>query len=126
MSNLRVFDRFLQHSSLDLDPFQLLPNPDFLRTLIPYRVPVSIGMRTGRSSNRFQHPFRGVRARGIRDGAVSGKVVDEDMRSLADFTKVHCLAPLAEEEKSIEVFKEDCGGLVDSAEDGLAVVCEFS
>lgn len=86
----------------------------------PGLVPVDIGVRAWCSTNSLQHPLGRVLTLGTRRSTVADKVVDEDVGTGTDFTKVDGTSTFGEEEQSVEVFKEDGRGLVNGAEDSLA------
>jgi hypothetical protein len=48
------------------------------------------------------------------------EVVQQGLRILTNVTEVDSLATFGEEEKTVELLKEDGAGLMDSAKDGLA------
>ena len=89
-------------------------------------MPVYIGVRSRSGSNSGKHPFSRVLALGTRRGTVPDKVVDKYLRAFPNLPKVDRLSAFGEEEKSIEIFKQNRGGLVDRAQDCLTGGCKFT
>ena len=109
-----------------LDPCKLTAHFDSLRAVNPCLVPIDIRMGAGRSTNSSQHPFCRVFAFRALGSTILLKVINEDMRSLADLAKVDRLTTSSEEEETVELFEKHCGGLVDGTENSLTVFSELS
>lgn len=57
---------------------------------------------------------------------ISLEVLSQNMRILSHTSKIHGLPPFCKKEQTIEFLEQNGGRLVDSAKDGLAVVCELA
>ena len=57
--------------------------------------------------------------------SVAFEVADEGIRRTTNVTKIEGLASHSEEEQTIEFLEQDGGGLMDGAEDSLAIVGEL-
>jgi hypothetical protein len=93
-----------------------------LGTLVPGIGPIHLG--TGVTSNHFEDVLGGVLQWLTRASSVSFKVVQESRRVLANVSEVNSLSSLGKEKQAIESLEQLCARLVNSSENGLAVVCE--
>jgi len=75
--------------------------------------------------HHVEHVFCGVLVGFALSGAVGLEVVQECAAVFTDFAKVDSFTATSEEEESVELLEEDGAGLVDCAEDCLAVVCQL-
>lgn len=89
-------------------------------------MPIYRSLASGCSTDDLQHPFRWVLTLFVCVRSIPCKVVDEDMGLLADLTVIYCLPAFGEEQKSIELFEQDSGGLMNRTQDRLTVRCEFT
>jgi hypothetical protein len=111
--------------ALVLELCEVFLNSGVFGRVAPRLVPVDIGRRSRSCTNDFEHPFGGVSRRRARHSALSLEVVDQDTRVGTDLTKVHSLATLLEEQKTIEAREKHSGRLMNSAKNSLAVLLEL-
>lgn len=112
--------------SFGFDVLEFFSDFDTFRTVQPGLMPVDIGVGSRCGTNGRQHPFSRVLA--WRTFGCSGtfKVVDQDVGTGSNFSKVDSLSALGEEQESVKVFKQDGRRLVDGAQDGLTVSSQLS
>lgn len=104
---------------------KLVLDTHVLRGRTPDSRPVDIRVGTRGSTDNLEHVLSRVGV--VRKGraAVANEVVHESLRVLADLTKVHGLAALGEQQQAVEALEQDGRGLVDGAQDSLAVAGEL-
>ena len=111
--------------ALDLELLKMALDFSILRRVAPYLVPVNVSVRSGSSTNDFKHPLSRVSLRGTLRTSVTDKVIDKDFGVLTDITVVNGATTSSEEKETIETLEQHGRRLVDSAENGLAVLLQL-
>lgn len=88
----------------------------------PDLVPVDSAFGSWGGTNGIKHVFCWVFVLATRPSTVPFKVADQGFRVGADFAEVDLLSTLGEQQETVELREKLGRGLMDSAENGLAVV----
>lgn len=79
-----------------------------------------------RCTDLFQNPLGRIGFCGTANSGLALEVTSDGARAWPNVAKVDGLASGCEQKDSVKALEEDCGGLVDRAQNGLAIIGELA
>lgn len=98
---------------------------DVFIALFPDNGPISFGRNPRRGTDDFEHPFGRILFRIYGMRPVSLKVRGQCFGVLANLAEIDSASTPGEQQKSVEALKQNGRGLMNGAQNGLAIIGEF-